>query len=271
LEEKTPFWLSRLKAGNLLQAVAKYPDFPLIIETYRNILQDYFDLAGLREVLHGVQQGKIGVHRCQHQTPSPFASGHLFNFIGNFMYEGETPRSELRFQMFGLGRETLKIIIGKQGFRKLFDRETLKAVEAKARGVLFADNYLTADLIEQWLEKIGDICFTELEDLFPATHQRIAAHLHEMIELGKAVIFPVAAQKEFIVSKWEAPIYLKALPKLTSEFVKRFSEQQDISIRSEETLSPEEARRSLIHRYVRNHGPFQISTKRVYKLTLKVI
>jgi ATP-dependent Lhr-like helicase len=263
--KRNPFWLSRLKAGNLLQVVAKYRDFPLIVETYRAILNDYFDLAGLRKVLQEIQQGKIHIHKCRRQTPSPFASSHLFNFIGNFMYEGEAPRSELRLQMFGLGRETLKVLVGKPGLRNLLDPDILKTVETKARGVAFAHGYLTVDLTEQWLEKVGDVLLSELQQLFPDTrHQQVATFLQELIKLGKAVAIPVALNKELVVSRRQAPVYLQGLPDIPPELKKKLSERLDLSeylpeVISQDGVSAGEARRSIIQRYVRSHGPFRIS------------
>jgi hypothetical protein len=174
------------------------------------------------------------------------------------MYEDETPKSEFRFQMFGLGRETLKAIAGQHGFRQLFDDQTLKIVEQKARGLLFAEHQLSADLVEQWLEKAGDVCLPELEELFPDCHQRINGYLQEMIAKGKAWVFS-GPRQGLIVSKWQAPIYLQALPGLEKDTGEKFHQPQDLARSAMEKLPPDEARRSIIHCYVRSHGPFNIS------------
>ena len=44
---RMPFWLQRLKAADLLQAVREFPSFPIVVETYRDVLQDAFDMDGL--------------------------------------------------------------------------------------------------------------------------------------------------------------------------------------------------------------------------------
>ena len=46
--ERTPLWQQRLKAQSLLQVARKYGSFPVILETYRECLQDVFDLPALR-------------------------------------------------------------------------------------------------------------------------------------------------------------------------------------------------------------------------------
>ena len=51
--ERTPLWQQRLKAQSLLQVARKYPAFPIVLETYRECLQDVFDLPALKRLLHG--------------------------------------------------------------------------------------------------------------------------------------------------------------------------------------------------------------------------
>ena len=49
--QRTPLWQQRLKAQNLLQVARKYGSFPIILETYRECLQDVFDLPALKNIL----------------------------------------------------------------------------------------------------------------------------------------------------------------------------------------------------------------------------
>jgi hypothetical protein len=53
--KRTPFWLQRLKARDLMAAVRNQPDFPIIAETYRDCLRDVMDLEHLNEVLRGIR------------------------------------------------------------------------------------------------------------------------------------------------------------------------------------------------------------------------
>ena len=45
--QRTPLWQQRLKAQSLLQVARRYGSFPVILETYRECLQDVFDLPAL--------------------------------------------------------------------------------------------------------------------------------------------------------------------------------------------------------------------------------
>src|SRR5205085_12310688 len=54
-DQRTPLWQQRLKAQSLLQVARKYGSFPVILETYRDCLQDVFDLPALRRLLTGLR------------------------------------------------------------------------------------------------------------------------------------------------------------------------------------------------------------------------
>ena len=44
---RTPLWQQRLKAQSLLEVARRYPQFPVILETYRECLRDVLDVPGL--------------------------------------------------------------------------------------------------------------------------------------------------------------------------------------------------------------------------------
>ena len=48
---RTPLWQQRLKAQSLLEVARRYPQFPVILETYRECLRDVLDVPGLVDLL----------------------------------------------------------------------------------------------------------------------------------------------------------------------------------------------------------------------------
>jgi ATP-dependent Lhr-like helicase len=86
-QRRTPLWLQRLKARNLLQLVERCPDFPVVMETYRECLNEHLDVPRLRQVLEKIRNGEIAVRRIVHDFPSPFAAQLRFQFTGAFMYD----------------------------------------------------------------------------------------------------------------------------------------------------------------------------------------
>ena len=83
---RMPLWLQRLKAADLLQAVRQFPSFPILVETYREVMQDAFDLAALTEVVESVAARKVPVHIVETDRPSPFAAGLQFGFVMDWLY-----------------------------------------------------------------------------------------------------------------------------------------------------------------------------------------
>ena len=64
----------QLSATTLLKVVRSLEKFPLLEEAYREILEDYMDIEHAKEVLKGIERGKIEVVTLQPQrVPSPFA------------------------------------------------------------------------------------------------------------------------------------------------------------------------------------------------------
>ena len=55
--KRTPLWLQRLRAKDLLQVARQFPDFPIVVETYRECLDDDLDLPRLRGFLDAIQAG----------------------------------------------------------------------------------------------------------------------------------------------------------------------------------------------------------------------
>ncbi|MCC6191009.1 MAG: DEAD/DEAH box helicase [Anaerolineales bacterium] len=102
--QRTPFWLQRLRAKDLLALVRSrhFDEFPILVETYRDCLQDVFDLPHLEELLGRIQSGEVQVVSIETATPSPVAADLLFNFAGVFLYEWDAPKAERQLQALSL-------------------------------------------------------------------------------------------------------------------------------------------------------------------------
>jgi ATP-dependent helicase Lhr and Lhr-like helicase len=132
--QRTPLWQQRLKAQGLLQVARRYSDFPVILETYRECLQDVFDLPALRELLAALRQRRIDLVEVETPTASPYASSLLFDYVATYMYEDDTPLAERRAQALALDRDLLKELLGQEELRDLIDPAALEQVEEELRG-----------------------------------------------------------------------------------------------------------------------------------------
>ena len=131
--QRTPLWQQRLKAQSLLQVARRYPQFPIVLESYRECLQDVFDLPALHEILRGIRTRSLDLVEVETASASPFASSLLFDYVATYMYEDDTPPEERRAQALSLDRDLLRELMGVEELRELLDPGAIEQVEASLR------------------------------------------------------------------------------------------------------------------------------------------
>jgi ATP-dependent Lhr-like helicase len=128
--QRTPLWQQRLKAQSLLQVARRYGSFPVVLETYRECLQDVFDLPALRGVLRGLRTRELDLVEVETASASPMAASLLFDYVATYMYEDDTPAAERRAQALSLDRELLRELLGADELRELLDADAIAEVES---------------------------------------------------------------------------------------------------------------------------------------------
>ena len=88
---RMPLWVSRERAKRMLQAVGRYGDFPLVLETWRSCLEDELDLETLKRVLDEVRTGATEVVSVRTEAPSPFAANLVWKQTNILMYASDRP------------------------------------------------------------------------------------------------------------------------------------------------------------------------------------
>ncbi|MEZ5297104.1 MAG: hypothetical protein R2697_12755 [Ilumatobacteraceae bacterium] len=128
-DQRTPLWQQRQRAADLLTVASKYPTFPILLETSRECLQDVFDVPALKEVLTQLQSRQVWLVQVDTASSSPMASSLLFNWIAQYMYEGDAPLAERRAAALALDRDLLRELLGAEELRELLDLGVLADVE----------------------------------------------------------------------------------------------------------------------------------------------
>jgi ATP-dependent Lhr-like helicase len=154
---RTPLWLQRRKAANLLEVAREFDSFPIVLETYREVLQDHFDLPALRSVLDDISQRRTRVIEADLPSPSPFASSLMFDFIASFMYEYDAPIAEKRATALTLDRSLLAELLGDPEFRDLLDAEVIDVVERELQGLTDDRKARSADHLHDLLRNLGPL------------------------------------------------------------------------------------------------------------------
>ena len=93
---RTPLWQQRQRSAQLLEVARRYPTFPIILETLREVLQDVYDVPALLRIAGAIGERRIRLIETEPAQPSPFARDLLFGYVGAFMYEGDSPLAERR-------------------------------------------------------------------------------------------------------------------------------------------------------------------------------
>jgi ATP-dependent Lhr-like helicase len=227
--ERTPLWQQRLKAQSLLQVARRYPAFPIVLETYRECLQDVFDLPALKQLLQGLRSRTIDVVDVETPSASPYSASLLFDYVATYMYEDDTPPAERRAQALSLDRDLLRELLGQEELRDLIDPVALEEVEVYLQG-----SPRTPDELHDLLRKRGDL----REDEY-------AIELAEpLIRERRAAVVRVAGDGRLIAAE-DAGRYRDALGAMPpSGLPEVFLE------------SGEEPLRSLVARFARSRGPF---------------
>ena len=227
--ERTPLWQQRLKAQALLQVARRYPDFPVVLETYRECLRDVFDLPALRRLLGDLQARRVDLVSVETATASPFASSLLFDYVATYMYEDDTPLAERRAQALALDRDLLRELLGQEELRDLLDADAVAQVEEELRGTASSP-----DGLHDLLLRRGDLAPGEYDDALATP----------LVAERRALVVRVAGEERLIAAE-DAGRYRDALGVMPpAGLPDAFLE------------AGEEPLRSLLARYARGRGPF---------------
>nr|WP_280459425.1 ATP-dependent helicase [Nocardia carnea] len=127
--KRAPLWQQRQRSAQLLDVARKFPDFPILLETVRECLRDVYDLPALRDLLGRVARRQIRLVEVETATPSPFANALLFDYIGQFMYEADSPLAERRAAALSLDSSLLAELLGRVELRELLDGDIIAQTE----------------------------------------------------------------------------------------------------------------------------------------------
>ncbi len=161
--QRTPLWMQRQKSADLLAVASQYGSFPIILETYREVLRDVFDMPALVELLGSIRSRKIRVVSVETRSASPFASSLMFDYLGSFMYEGDAPLAERRAQALALDRELLAELLGTEELRELIDPEAVADLELELQALAGGRRARTLDGVADLLRRLGDLRTDEVE------------------------------------------------------------------------------------------------------------
>ncbi|MDD2704177.1 MAG: ATP-dependent helicase [Acidocella sp.] len=239
---RSPLWQQRLRAGQLLEIVREHPDFPILLETARECLQDVYDLAALDRLARRLNDGTVSIVEVTTETPSPFAASLLFGYVAEFMYATDAPIAERRASVLSLDSGLLADLLGQSDFGELLDPVIVDRIESELQR-------LAPDYQAKGREGVADL----LRELGPLSAEEVAwrltgdnaeAHLTALEAERRAIRVPIAGEP-----RWAS-----------TEDAARLRDALGVTLPvgiSGIFLRPAaDPLRDLIARYARTHAPF---------------
>ncbi len=240
--KRTPLWQQRQRSKNLLSVVRRYPDFPILLETYRECLSDLFDLSGLVELMAEVAEGNVRVDDVETPAPSPFARSLVFSYEERFLYDQDAPAAERRAQALTLDRELLRELLGTASLRELLDPDVIKAVEEEFQGLSPDRRARHEDDLYDLLRRTGGLTREEIEARVPGDAGDWLAHLARQ---KRAIQVEFEGGERMWTAAEDAALYRDALDAHLPEGMPR------------DLLTPRPAPlENLLRRYAHSRGPF---------------
>ena len=158
--KRAPLWAQRKRSASLLSVVSRYGSFPIVLETYRECLQDVFDVPALSALLADVARHKLKLLKVNADRPSPFAVTLLFSYVGNFMYDGDAPLAERKAAALSIDPSQLRELLGQAELKDLLDPVTIDEASQQAARLAFPPRH--PDELHDLLLLIGDLSLSEL-------------------------------------------------------------------------------------------------------------
>jgi ATP-dependent Lhr-like helicase len=239
--QRTPLWIQRKRAADLLAVASGYPDFPVLLEAYRECLSDEFDMAGLVETLRQIEYSQIQLVVSDSVAPSPFASSLLLSFVAQFIYEGDAPVGELRAQALAIDQERLRALLGDVELRSVLDptvlREHVERLSRSGRSVRHGDD------LHDLLLALGDLSALEIAS---RSTREPAGWIAELVATGRAFSFEIRGETRYAAI----------------EDAGRLRAALGVSVPSGTPVAflahGPDVMRELVARYARTHGPFTL-------------
>jgi ATP-dependent Lhr-like helicase len=239
---RTPLWQQRKRASDLLSVASRYGSFPAVLETYREVLRDHFDMPALMDTLQHIARRALHVVTLDSRAPSPFAASLLFGYVANYIYDGDAPLAERRAQALSVDQTQLRELLGDAELRDLLDAGALAEIERQLQHLDERYKARTPDGVHDLLLRIGDLSRDEIAERSALAD--IDGSIHLLEQAGRIVGVSIANDMRFVpsedVSRYRDGIQAAVPPGVPAALL---------------TPSPDAAG-DLTRRYARTHGAF---------------
>jgi len=197
--QRAPLWLQRLRGRDLLQVCRRHPDFPVVVETFRECLNDHLDVPRLKGLLQQIRDREIEVVPVRREIPSAFAGSLLFSFQAANLYPQDSVEKEPSSQP--LDHDLLQQLLAPTDQAHLLDPKAIHQVERRLRGL--GQPPRSVNEMAEWLRRLGDLAASDLEG-------PMLTLLEELQREGRATILELAENLPRWISTEDETLYRQA-------------------------------------------------------------
>ena len=241
---RTPLWRQRKRASDLLAVASRFGSFPALLETYREVLRDHFDMPALVATLEKVRGRTLRVATIDSRVPSPFAASLLFSYVANYIYDGDAPLAERRAQALSVDQAQLRELLGDAELRELLDADAIVALEQQLQHLDEKYKVRTRDGLHDLLLRIGDLTMEKIEarSVVPDTITAV----HQLENDRRVVSLPIAGERRYVavedVARYRDALGVPLPPGLPESLLEPVRDPAG----------------DLALRHARSHGPFTV-------------
>jgi ATP-dependent Lhr-like helicase len=242
---RSPLWQQRQRAAQLLAVASKYPTFPIVLETVREVLQDVYDLPALTELVTQVEGRSIRIVEVETESASPFARSLLFGYVAAFMYEGDSPLAERRAAALSLDSALLGELLGRAELRELLDADVIEQTERELQRLVPERQARDVEGAVDLLRMLGPMTVSELQERSSVPVE--AAALQSLSRANRLLQVTIAGDARWAVVEDAARLRDVLGAPLPVGIPEVFLEPVDDPVGD------------LVSRYARTHAPFTVA------------
>jgi ATP-dependent Lhr-like helicase len=240
-QKRAPLWAQRKRSASLLSVVSRFSSFPIVLETYRECLQDVFDVPALTALLTDIAKHKLKLVSVESERPSPFAVSLLFNYVGNFIYDGDAPLAERKAAALAIDPSQLRELLGQAELKDLLDPIAIEEASAQAARLGFPPRH--PDELHDLLLLLGDLSEAELSQRLSDQREVL---LGPLLQARRAIMLRIAGEQRAIAVE-DAARYRDALGVMPPA-----------GLPSAYLAQVDDPVSDILLRYARTHGPFTL-------------
>jgi ATP-dependent Lhr-like helicase len=212
--KRNPLWIQRIRCAEAAQMVLGEPDHPVVVETYRECMNDIFDIKSLYALIENISRGRVHVLDVYNERPSPFTQELIFNFWQVYQYTYDLPAAERRNQLLVNDRDFIQLAAGINAEYELMDPRAVAAVEKELQTFKYGTKIRNPDELYFFIHSFGELkaepySSSLIRDVEPET---LASWLDELERQGRILRTPICDSPDlYWITAEDYPQYCKVL------------------------------------------------------------